>query len=192
MRRAALVAATISAALAFALFLWRIDPLLPARGGTACFAADYSAPRPIDLSSPRRDQRSTGEVTSTQIAIHFAPDEEPFRSGTSGGDYDWRYSLKLRAKLVNGETLWSWATCNWSDGGIDRIVPALFCYIDCDGGSVTIWRKIGRRGLLARFEAGERLRVGGSCGGGRPLFIGADQEARSLPVDAVPQQTCAE
>ncbi|OKO69356.1 hypothetical protein AC630_36970 [Bradyrhizobium sp. AS23.2] len=177
--------------MALALFLWRIEPLLPARGGTTCFAADYSPARPVDLSSPRRDQRSIGEVSSTRLEIHFPPGEHPFRSGTPGLDYDWRYVLKLEARLVNGELLTSEAICNRSDTFGDRIMPALFCDIDCDGGTITLWRNIGRSGLTARFEAGERLRTGGSCGEGRPLYIGADQEARSLPVDAAPQPTCA-
>ncbi|OKO77930.1 hypothetical protein AC629_31045 [Bradyrhizobium sp. NAS80.1] len=191
-RTAAVVAAAVWSTMALALFLWRIEPLLPARGGSTCFAADYSPARPVDLSSPRRDHRSIGEVSSTRLAIHFLPGEHPFRSGTPGLDYDWRYVLKLEARLVNGELLTSEAFCNRSDTFGDRIMPALFCDIDCDGGTITLWRNIGRSGLTARFEAGERLRTGGSCGEGRPLYIGADQEARSLPADAAPQQTCAE
>ncbi|WP_027553881.1 hypothetical protein [Bradyrhizobium sp. Cp5.3] len=175
-----------------ALFLWRIEPLLPARGGTSCFAANYSPARPIDLSSPRGDQRSTGEVSAARLQIHFPPDEHPFRSGSPGLDYDWRYVLRLETRLANGELLTSKAICNRNDTFGDRIMPALFCDLDCDGGTITLWRKIGRDGLSARFEAGERLRTGGSCGQGLPLYIGADQEARSLPVEALPQQTCAE
>ena len=49
--------------LALALWLWRISPLLPERGGTTCFVADYNPPRPVDLSSPRRDLLSVGEVS---------------------------------------------------------------------------------------------------------------------------------
>ena len=90
-------------------------------------------------------------------------------------------------RLANSERLTSAASCEWSDGFVSRLLPALSCYIDCDGGSVTVWRKIGRNALSVRFEAGERLRTGGSCGEGGSLFIGAEQSARSLPVDATGQ-----
>ena len=54
-------------------------------------------------------------------------------------------------------------------------MPAMSCYIDCDGGSVTVWRKFGRNALSVRFEAGERLKTGGSCGEGGAVFIGAER-----------------
>jgi hypothetical protein len=176
------VAATFSA-LMLALYLWRIEPFLPERGGTTCFAANYDPPRPIDLSSPRRDERSVGEVSSMRVEIHFPPDEKPYRSGLGG--YDWRYSLRLDARLTGSERLTSAATCEWNDSFVGRIDPALSCYIDCDGGSVAVWRNIGRSALSVRFEAGERLRTGENCSGsGGRVFIGAEQEARSLPVES--------
>ncbi len=39
MRKAAISAAVILSALALAVLLWRIEPLLPEQGHTACFAA---------------------------------------------------------------------------------------------------------------------------------------------------------
>lgn len=168
-----------------AIYLWRIEPFLPERGGTTCFAATYDPPRPIDLSSPQRDERSVGDVSSMRIEIHFPSDEEPYRSGSSVGGYDWRYSLRLDAGLANSERLTSQATCEWRESFIGRIMPALSCYIDCDGGGVTVWRSFGRNALSVRFEAGERLRTGGSCGGsGGRVFIGAESSERSLPVGA--------
>ena len=184
MRRAAITAAiavvATFSAMALALYLWRIEPFLPERGGTNCFAANYDPPRPVDLSSPRRDQRSVGDVSSMRVEIDFPPDEKPYRSGLGG--YDWRYSLRLDARLTGGERLTSAATCEWSDIFVGRMLPTLSCYIDCDGGGVTLWREIGRNALSVRFEAGERLRTGGSCGEGGRVFIGAEKEARSLPV----------
>jgi hypothetical protein len=180
------VVATFSA-MALALYLWRIEPFLPERGGTTCFAATYDPPRPVDLSSPRRDHRSVGDVSSMRVEIHFPPTETPYRSGTTGGGYDWRYSLRLDARLANSERLTTSATCEWSESSINWIVPELSCYIDCDGGGVTVWRSIGRNALSVRFEAGERLRTGGSCGEGGSLFMGAEKEARSLPVEPASQ-----
>ena len=190
MRKAAISAAAILCALVLAIFLWRISPFLPERGGVTCFAADYSPPRPIDLSSPRRDRQSVGDLSAMRLEIYLSPDERPFRN-RQGGGYDWRYSLRLHAGLANGERLSTSAICEWSDGFVDRILPAMSCYIDCDGGSVTLWRKFGRSALSVRFEAGERLRTGGSCGEGGAVFIGAEREARSLPVELAPQQQCA-
>ncbi len=88
--------------------------------------------------------------------------------------------------FAGSERLSTGAICEWSDTFVDRIMPALSCYIDCDGGSVTVWRRLGRNGLSVRFEPGERLKTGGSCGEGGAVFIGAEREARSLPVDALP------
>jgi hypothetical protein len=189
MRKLAITAAVISSTLVPAIFFWRISPLLPERGGTTCFAADYTPPRPVDLSSPRRDRRSTGEISSMRLAIHFPPEEKPYRNGTGGG-YDWRYALQLDARLANSERLSTAAICEASDSFVDRILPALFCYIDCEGGSVTVWRRFGQNALSVRFEAGERLQTGDSCGDGGAVFIGAETETRSFPV--VPQQQCAE
>ena len=185
MRKAAIAAAALLSTLVLAICLWRIEPLLPERGGTTCFAANYDPPRPIDLSSPRRDERSVGEVSSMRVEIHFPPNEKPFRGGSGG--YDWRYSLRLDAGLANGEHLTSAATCEWSSGFVSRIIPAfaLSCYIDCDGGSVTVSRSFGRNALSVQFEPGERLRTGENCSGGSGrVFIGAEQETRSLPVEA--------
>ena len=188
MRKAAISAAAILSALALAIFLWRIEPFLPERGGTTCFAAEYSPPRPIDLSSPQRDQKSTAEVSSMRMEIFLSPNEKPFSDGRGGG-YDWRYSLRLHAKLVSGERLSSAAICEWSESTVSRIMPALFCYIDCDGGSVSVFRKVGQNALSAWFEPGERLRTGQSCDGGGGMFIGAEKEWRRLPVEAA---KCAE
>jgi hypothetical protein len=185
MRKTAIAATALLSALVLAIYLWRIEPFLPERGGTTCFAANSDPPLPIDLSSPRRDERSVGELSSMRVEIYFPPTEKPYRSGSTGGGYDWRYSLRLDAGLTNGDRLTSAATCEWSESFINRVVPALSCYIDCDGGSVTVWRNIGRNALSVRFEPGERLRTGESCGGtGSRVFIGAEQEARSLPVEA--------
>lgn len=191
MRKLAISVAAILSALALAIFLWRIEPLLPKRGGATCFAADYSPPRPIDLSSPRGNQRSVGEVKSIRLEISLPPGERPFRDKSAGRGYDWRYSLRLQARLAGGELLAASAICEWNDAFIDRIMPALFCYIDCDGGSVSVWRRIGRNALSVDFDPGERLKTGGSCDGGGSVFIGAEKEARSLPVVAAPQP-CAE
>ena len=185
MRKTAIATTALLSDLALAIYLWRIGPFLTERGGTTCFAANYDPPRPIDLSSPKRDERSVGELSSMRVEIYFPPTEKPYRSGSSGGGYDWRYSLRLNAGLTNSERLTSTAICEWSEGFISRIIPALSCYIDCDGGSVTVWRTIGRNALSVRFEAGERLRTGESCDGrGGRVFIGAEQEDRSMPVEA--------
>jgi hypothetical protein len=194
MRKLAISSAAIAVALvltaALALYLWRLSPFLPKRGGTACFTASYDPPRPIDLSSPRRDRKSVGEVRAIKLRITFPSGEKPFRDERSGRGYDWRYDLRLDAALANGDRLSTGAYCEASDGFVDRIMPALFCDIDCDGGTVTIWRRIGQNGVSLRFEAGERLRMSNGCGAPGAIFIGADQEARSLAAETASPQQC--
>ena len=54
--------------------------------------------------------------------------------------------------------------------------------------AIFLWlRRLGRNGLSVRFEPGERLKTGGSCGEGGAVFMGAEREARSLEVKA---QSC--
>jgi len=190
MRKIAISAAGILSALILAICLWRISPFLPERGGATCFAADYNPPRPVDLSSPRGDRRSAGEVSSMRIELMFPPDEKPYRDERSGRRYDWRYSLRLDLRLAGNERLSTSAICEWNDTFVDRLMPTLACYIDCDGGSVTVWRNWGRNGLSVRFEPGERLKTGGSCGEGGAVFVGAEREARSLPVQLVSPKQC--
>ncbi len=50
---------------------------------------------------------------------------------------------------------------------------------------MTVWRKFGESALSVRFEPGERLKTGGSCGEGGAVFIGAETEARGFPVGVV-------
>ena len=188
MRKAAISAAVILSALALAVLLWRIEPLLPERGHTACFAANYDPPRPIDLSSPRRDKKSVAEIRLLQLAISFPADESPFRDGSRS--YDWRYSLSLNVSLTDGRHLSSGAICEWSNDLFGRSLPALSCYIDCEGGSVTVFRKIGQNALSAWFEPGERLRTGQSCDGGGGLFIGAEKEWRRLGIERAAGKRC--
>ena len=189
MRKFAISVAAIFSGLALALHLGRIEPFLPERGGATCFTADYDPPRPIDLSSPRGDQRSVAEVKSLRLSISLSPDERPFRDERAGRRYDWRYSLRLDAQLATAERLSTSAICEWNDTLVDRMMPTLSCYIDCDGGSVTVWRQIGRNALSLRFEPGERLKTGGACGEGRAAFMRAEGEAKSLPAIAA---ACAE
>jgi hypothetical protein len=105
-----------------------------------------------------------------KLEIYLSPNERPFRDERSGRGYDWRYSLRLKAELAGGGRLSTAASCEFSDSFVDRMMPALSCYIDCDGGSVTIWRRIGQSALSARFEAKERLKTGNGCGSGGAIF----------------------
>jgi hypothetical protein len=189
MRKVAISIAAILSALALALLLWRIEPLLPEAGGTTCFAANYAPPRQIDLSSPRRDKISIAEIKSMRLKLSLSPDEKPYSDG-GGGGYDWRYALYLDARLTNGERRTSASICEWREGFVGHIIPALFCYIDCDGGSVTVFRKAGQNALSVWFEPGERLRTGQTCDGGGGVFMGAEKEWRRLPVSNA--EKCAE
>jgi len=191
MGKIAISAAAILSALILAIYLWRISPFLPARGGATCFAADYSPSRPVDLSSRRGDRRSVGEVSSMRLELILPPDEKPYRDERFGRRYDWRYSLRLDARLAGSERLSTSAICEWNDTFFDRLMPTLSCYIDCDGGSVAVWRIWARKGLSVRFEPGERLKTGASCGEGGAVFVGAEREARSLPVQLVSPKQCA-
>jgi hypothetical protein len=71
MRKVAYTAAAVFSVLMLAIWSWRLSPLLPERGGAICFAAGYDPPLPVDLSSPRLDHRSVGEVSSMRLSFPF-------------------------------------------------------------------------------------------------------------------------
>jgi len=178
--------------LVLAVLAWRISPLMPERGAAACFAGRYDPPRPVQLSSPRRDQQSMGAMSSMRLRLTLPTDERPFHDERSGRTYDWRYVLRLEADLSDGGRLSTSAACEWSDSLPARLIPVLSCTIDCDGGGVSVWRRIGRNALAVRFEASERMRMGEGCGAGGSIFIGADDEARSFPLRRLAPQLCAD
>ena len=130
-------------------------------------------------------------MRSLQVQIHFPASEKPYRNGTGGG-YDWRYSLRLQARLANSELLSTSAICEASDSFVDRVVPALSCYIDCDGGSVTVWRKFGRERALGAVRAGraaeDRRQLRRRRGG---VYRGGDGGAR-VSGAMYAQQQCKE
>ncbi len=68
MRKAAISAAAILSALVLAIFFWRIEPFLPERGGTTCFAADYSPPLPdrSELAARRPAQRRRSQFDAAR------------------------------------------------------------------------------------------------------------------------------
>jgi hypothetical protein len=187
---AAVFGSTLLAMVA-ALLLWRIWPLLPQHvGGEMCFTAKYDPPRPLHLISRHPDRRTMGGVKSMSVRIWLPPEEQPYRDERSGQSYDWRYSLHLRAELASGEVLSTASICEWSNTFAERtILPVLECYIDCEGGSVSAWRRIGRNSLSVRFEAKEHLKSD-SCGSVSAVFMGADSEALSFPLDAVEPERC--
>jgi hypothetical protein len=191
MRLFAAVFGTTLLAMVAALLLWRIWPLLPQHGGgEACFAAKYDPPRPLHLISRHPDRQSMGAVKAMSARIWLSPEEQPYRDERSGRSYDWRYSLHLRVELADGDVLSTGSICEWHDAFADRMtLPVLECYIDCEGGSVGAWRRIGRRSLSVRFEAKEPLKSA-SCGSAGAVFMGADSEALSFPLDAAEPERC--
>lgn len=191
MRLFATVFGATLAGVVLALLLWRIWPLLPQRSGAeACFAAEYDPPRPLHLMSRRPDRQSMGAVKAMSAGILFPTQEQRYRDERSGRAYDWRYILRLQAELASGERLSTAAICEWNDDFADRtILPTLSCYIDCEGGSVSIWRRIARHSLSVRFEANEYLKSG-SCGSVGAVFMGANEEARSFPLQEAEPERC--
>jgi hypothetical protein len=165
----------------------RIAPLLPARGGATCVAATYAQPRPLVIG-PGTSRRRLAAVSGLAVRIHFPAGETPYDGPNF---YDWRYVLQLSVDLADGRHLSTSATCEWVDGWVSQALPALDCYIDCEGGSVSVWRQPGRDGLAVTFAPHERLRMMHGCGEGG-AFIGAEAEWVTLPAARADDDACRE
>lgn len=123
MRLFATVLGTTLLAMVAALLLWRIWPLLPQRGGgEACFAAGYDPSRPLHLMSRHPDRQSMGAVKSMSARILLPAEEQPYRDERSGRSYDWRYSLRLRVELADGDRLSTASICEWSNTFGERMI----------------------------------------------------------------------
>jgi len=190
-----IVVAVVSAAalLAAAISLWRVSALLPDKDGGVCFAGDFDPPRPIHLQTFGYDMRrghfkqeQTGAVAKMRVEIRRLADDGNASQATATQSNEWLYIFSTKTVLADGRLLTTGATCPWGDGWVDWINPQLACFIDCEGGGVSAWRQAGRDGLSVRFESGEHLRMHG-CGDAG-VHMGADSEARSFPLDRVPQE----
>lgn len=178
--------------------LWRLSPLLPNKDDAVCFAGDFDPLRPIHLQSfgydmrkGRFKQEETGAVTVMRVEIRRRADDGISRRGTAAQSDDWYYTLRIEAELADGQRLSSAASCPWGDSWVDQANPQLACYIDCEGGSVSAWRQVGRNALSVRFEPRERLRMLRGCGDAGSVGMGADTEARSFTVERTRRERCA-
>lgn len=182
-----LAALTLVAAPVAAAHHTRVAPLLPADGARVCFAAAYDPPRPVELTTARRDAVSLAPVTSLRLALDLPVETESDRAH----HFARTYNLTLDTRLGDGRALSTMAQCDWAGPWVGLIDPSLFCFIDCDGGTVSLWRVPGATSLSLYFEPRERLRMSDGCGSGPNVYIGADAEARSFPMAPVAVERCA-
>lgn len=187
-KRLAVLAAVLAPPLAVSQC--RIAPLLPEGGASACFAASYATPNPVFITSPRMDEKNLEPMTAARLRLDL-PLGEMTAKGTPSSPARFRYySFRLETTLADGRTLKSWASCDWDGPEVGLVIPTLNCFIDCDGGGVTVWRAMGRNGLTIDFQPHERLRMSEGCGEGQAVYIGADIRARSFALDAAPLDRC--
>jgi hypothetical protein len=182
---------------AMAAYLWRLAPLLPASGGTVCFAGKFDVPRPVHIQSfgysqerGRFTQQSMEAMTAMRVRIKNPASTRVPDGARTQADSSYIISFHVEAVLAGGLRLSTAASCQWGNTWVDQIVPELACFIDCEGGSVSAWRKAGGNSLSVWFKPREHLRMVHGCGDSGNVFIGAATEALSFPVEPVAEHAC--
>ena len=162
----------------------QIKPLLPAPDTFACFEGTF-AEAGVDIDDwSKRGKEYTGrknpdgsdhyyitferthDVPVTKLALRLDYDHRK-------ADYDWIYNFTLVGNMTGLGTLHARGECPWyetssvetSIGPLSAGSFRLGCGIDCDGGSMSVWRVPGTGALNLVFgEYGLRMKLG--CGGG--------------------------
>jgi hypothetical protein len=189
----------------------QIKPLLPAPDTFACFEGTFTDERvDIDDWSKRKhvytgrknadgsDQYTieferTRDVAVAKLALRLDYDHRK-------ADYDWIYNFTLVGNITGLGTVHARGECPWyetssvetSIGALSADSFRLGCGIDCDGGSMSVWRVPGTGALKLVFgEYGLRMKLG--CGGGgRGAHFNVRTSARghTFKLNPAPQSAC--
>jgi hypothetical protein len=168
---------------------YRIEPLLPPRGGIACFAGTFQTANTLSASRPGTNGSHPVAVRDLRLRLSLPESERPYRS--PGYSYDWRYGFVLIATLDDKRALRAAGACNWLDHPVSHLLPLLDCYIDCDGGGIDITRIAGGLGVHVNFDAGGWLRFSRGCGAGGGVILAGGGTARAFRLEGVPADQCA-
>lgn len=180
--------AGISALAATYVVAGRIEPLLPAEGASTCFQGTYDGSTGLTFGFPHEKRTDVAHITKFVLRLDLEPGQEPLGADPSVYTYDWRYDFRLAAETSDKGDFKSAAQCDWTDGAISRVVPSLYCFIDCDGGGIELRRLPARNAIELVWSADGWLRMS-ACGGGGEILRGG-ATTKTFRLDRAPDEVC--
>jgi hypothetical protein len=187
LRLAGLVLTAVLAVAIVTAVAARIEPLLPTEDRAACFAGTFDGTQTLAFGLPRK---ASGEAaTIVRLTLHLT------RSGARSDPrnsyrFDRRYDFMITADVRGHGQLRGGGQCDWTEDALSRVQPDLACFVDCDGGAITLWRMPLRRSLFVRWGAGDYLRMA-SCGDPGAI-LSAPGEGRTFQLQSVSLERCSQ
>ncbi len=187
MRLGALVISS-TAAIATLVLAGRIEPLLPGEAESRCFAGTFDGTTGLTFGIHSENRTDEVHVKRLLLRLDRQPSQEPHRDPAVAYHYDWRYDFRLIAETTDKGEFRSAGQCDWTDDAIARVEPALYCFIDCDGGGIKISRTPARSAIDMDWDADGWLRMS-ACGGGGEILRGG-ASTKTFRLATAPAEVC--
>ena len=185
---AAVFAAGAVAVALTAVAAGRIEPLLPEEGSNRCFAGSYSGSTALTFGFHSEKRTEAAHVTRFVLRLGREPGQARRNGSMTRYHFDWRYDFRLIAETSDKGKFHSAGQCDWTEDAIAHVVQALYCFIDCDGGGITLERSPARSAIDMLWDADGWLRMS-TCGGGGEILRGGTK-TQIFRLDAAPGEVC--
>lgn len=172
-----------------------ITPLLPAEGQSVCFSSAFADGKELRFGWGDKVDEGPAPMRAMRVLIQRPPPPEPPEPGSSFygqpvHGFGFTLLATVTAEILGKGSFRAPTQCGGSDGWLSRIDPELGCWIDCDGGGITIARVPGRGAVTVTWGKSWHLRMS-SCGGGG-AYLRAPGEALSFRLEPAPAERCGE
>jgi len=167
----------------------RIAPLLPPEGESTCYTGRFAGDQALTFGWPQEHRKDQAHVTAMTLRLERPREQTPYRDGSTGYRFDWRYEFSLLAETSDRGEFRSGGECDWTDDALGAVEWNLYCFIDCDGGGIGVSRVPARGALTVSWESDSWLRMS-SCGGGGEILRGGET-TKSFTLQAADAATCA-
>ena len=176
---AVLLASGLSGIAAFAVAS-RIETLLPPEGASRCFSGSYNGSTALNFGFHSEKRTDEAHVTRLVLKLDRQSDQEPHRDPQSPYHFDWRYDFRLLAETSDQGSFHTGGQCDWLEDAVAHVQPAIYCFIDCDGGGIEVRRTPARQGVDVVWDADGWLKMSSCGGGGEILRAGANSKTFRL------------
>lgn len=166
----------------------RIEPLLPAEGASSCFQGAFDGSAGLTFGFPHEKRTQEAHVTRLVLRLDREAGQEPHRDSQFSYNFDWRYDFRMTAETSDKGGFKSAGQCDWTDDAIAQVEPALYCFIDCDGGGIELKRVPARSALDMVWAADGWLRMS-TCGGGGEILRGG-ATTKTFRLARAPDELC--
>lgn len=167
----------------------RIHPMLPPAGESRCFSGSFSSTPALTFGFPHEHRTDVAHVKRFVLKLDRDPDQAPHHDSMTGYSFDWRYDFRLLAETSDKGTFHTGGQCDWLENMTSAIDTGIYCFIDCDGGGVSVQRVGGRPAIDLVWDSDGWLKMSWCGGGGEILRAGAD--TKTFRLRAAPAADCA-